>query len=447
MRFSNLEIKGFDKRTKNVGKNSLYMVIIQLVSIALSLVLVPLTIGYVNPDIYGVWLTLSSIVGWISVLNIGLNNSLRNRFTEARTLGDDGLAHRYVSTTYALLSLIFGVFLIVFLCVNQFLNWSMILNLPPEFNGELHKAMAIIVAYFCMRFILSTINMILLADQRAAENSLRSLIEQFLSFIIIWVLTKTTEGSLLYLCLALCVTPVLVLIIFNVSLFRNRYKLYAPSIFTVDFSLCRDLFSVGIKFFIISIAGIIQFQLTNFLILRYYGGEQVTCYNIAYKYFNVAYVLFLHILTPLWSAVTEAKVKHDYKWIKAILNKYLLLGLVFSAGVVLMLILSDTMYHVWLRDNYIYIPFSISMVLAIYNVIAMIGGIYVNILNGMGVLNTQMLVCVVSPFLYLVLCYLMIAHTQLGIVGIVIASILSNFNAWLIAPVQVYKSIKRITNE
>ena len=73
----------------------------------------------------------------------------------------------------------------------------------------------------------------------------------------------------------------------------------------------------------------------------------------------------------------------------------------------------------------------------------MIGGIYVNILNGMGILNTQLLVCVISPILYLILCYFMIHYTQLGIIGIVLASILSNINAWLIAPAQVYKSMKR----
>ena len=443
MNLIKIRLKSIDSRTKNVGKNSLYMVVMQLFSILLSLFLVPMTIGYVNPDTYGVWLTLSSIVGWISILNIGLNNSLRNRFTEARAVGDDNLAHKYVSTTYALLSCIFGLFLVLFLCVNPFINWSLILNLPQELNLELQKSMAIIVSYFCLRFVLSTINMILIADQKAAENSLRSLIEQLSAFLIILILTKTTAGSLLNLCLALCVSPIFVLLVFNITLFRKRYRLFSPSISTIDLSLSRDLFSVGLKFFIINIAGIIQFQLTNFIILRYYGGEDVACYNIAYKYFNVVYVLFMNLLTPLWSAVTEAKVKNDYRWIRSILNKYLLIGCVFSVGILLMLLLSDTMYHIWLRDNYIYISFGVSFVLAVYNVVLMIGGIYVNILNGMGILNTQLLVCVISPILYLILCYFMIHYTQLGIIGIVLASILSNINAWLIAPAQVYKSMKR----
>ena len=81
-----------------------------------------------------------------------------------------------------------------------------------------------------------------------------------------------------------------------------------------------------------------------------------------------------------------------------------------------------------------------------YNIILMNGGIYVNILNGMGILNAQMIVCIISPILYLLLCYIMINYTQLGIIGIVLASIVSNINAWLIAPVQVYKSIKQKTN-
>lgn len=71
--------KGHERSIK-AKKNILASFIIKGLSIAISLVLVPLTINYINPTQYGIWLTLSSIVAWFSFFDIGLTQGLRNKF-------------------------------------------------------------------------------------------------------------------------------------------------------------------------------------------------------------------------------------------------------------------------------------------------------------------------------------------------------------------------------
>lgn len=46
-------------------------------SILVGLLLVPLTLEYVDSESYGIWLTLSSMVAWISFFDIGINNGLK----------------------------------------------------------------------------------------------------------------------------------------------------------------------------------------------------------------------------------------------------------------------------------------------------------------------------------------------------------------------------------
>ena len=96
------------QRSVKAKRNILASIFIKGISIAINLVLVPLTIDYVNPSRYGIWLTLSSIIGWFSFFDIGLTQGLRNKFAEAKTKGDDAIAQVYVSTTYAILAIIFG---------------------------------------------------------------------------------------------------------------------------------------------------------------------------------------------------------------------------------------------------------------------------------------------------------------------------------------------------
>ena len=62
---SNLLNKGHDRSIK-AKKNIVASVFIKGTGMAVSLLLVPLTIKYINVSQYGIWLTLSSIVGWFS---------------------------------------------------------------------------------------------------------------------------------------------------------------------------------------------------------------------------------------------------------------------------------------------------------------------------------------------------------------------------------------------
>ena len=65
---------------------------LRIVSVLINFLLVPLTLNYLNPTRYGIWLTLTSVINWVNVLDIGLGTGLRNKFAEALATNDDGLA-------------------------------------------------------------------------------------------------------------------------------------------------------------------------------------------------------------------------------------------------------------------------------------------------------------------------------------------------------------------
>ena len=72
-----------DERSVAVKKNILYSIVIRAISIVVSFLIVPITIGYVSAELYGVWLTLSSIMTWVSFMDISFTQGLKNRLTEA----------------------------------------------------------------------------------------------------------------------------------------------------------------------------------------------------------------------------------------------------------------------------------------------------------------------------------------------------------------------------
>ncbi|MFA6809393.1 MAG: hypothetical protein WCR27_10430, partial [Eubacteriales bacterium] len=220
--------------------------------------------------------------------------------------------------------------------------------------------------------------------------------------------------------------------------FRTKYKEVCPSFKYVDFSYTKDLLSLGLKFFIVQIAVVILFQSSNFIMIKYYGADTVTQYNVAYKYFFSINMIFSIIITPLWSAATDAYTNGDLTWIKKELKKYTLILVVFICGAILMLAFSSFVYKIWMKDSITEIPFSISATVAFFVIESMFANLFVYFLNGAGILKLQFLFCILSPLVFIILCIFFIKYLSLGVYCIPLAIILSNLYGLIIAPIQAY---------
>jgi O-antigen/teichoic acid export membrane protein len=226
---------------------------------------------------------------------------------------------------------------------------------------------------------------------------------------------------------------------FTIYFFKKDYKQYSPSYKFVKAEHVKNILGMGVKFFIIQIAGLIQFESVNFLIANYFGMYQVTAYNIAFKYFGVLAMVFNIIINPLWSAATDAYAKNDLLWIINAVKKYKLIYMCMIVLGLLMFLGSSFVLKLWLGKSVI-VPVSLCFWMMIYVFSTMFSSIHVYILNGMGKLKLQFYICLISPILFILLSYLMVKVLHFGISSILIASILANFNGLLIAPLQ-YKKI------
>lgn len=431
------------ERSVRAKKNIVSSLLIKGISIAISFVTLPITLNYVDSATYGVWLTMSSIVGWFVFFDVGLTQGLRNRFAEAKARGDENLARTYVSTTYAILTIIFAGVWVIFLIVNNYIDWAGILNVDESMQADVSILAMIVFTYFCISFVFRIITTILLADQYPARSSLIDLTGQVLSLFIILILVRTTEGSLVKLGLALCVSPLVVLIGANLFLFQGKYRRFSPLISMVRFSHARDLFNLGLKFFIIQLAAIIQYQTANIIIARNFGTADVTAYNVVYKYFGIPYMIFNIFLVPFWSASTEAFQKNDISWIRNGVRRYNQLGLIMLLGTVVMLVFSAPFYKMWLGEGKVTIAFSLSLWGFVYYNVMMFGGKYVQFLNGISALRLQFITSLISPVLYLVVVLVLIKYFRMGVYSIFIGAILASFNGYILAPIQYHMVVNK----
>lgn len=427
-----------NKRSVEAKRNIIGSLLIKFSSIAISLIMVPMTIHYINPTQYGIWLTMSSMVAWISFFDIGFSQGLRNRFAEAKAQNNIPLARIYISTTYFYMSIIFiGLWIVLLIC-NKFIDWGSLLNINKDLAAEVSSLAYIIFSYFCLQFVFRIVSTILVADQKPAKAAVLDFIGQLFSLIIIYILTKVTTGSLILLGLALGVAPTLVIIGANLFLFQTSYKMYAPAFRYVKNRYAKDIMSLGLKFFILQIAYIVQYQSTLFLIAHYFDTLQVTSYNIAYKYFGILQMGFAILITPLWSGVTDAYNSGDIQWIKNAVKKYLYILIPFFSMGIIMLIIAKPVYETWLGKGVVDISFNISLLCLIFFSTQMFAAIFVHVLNGIGALQIQFYSSFLTSVGFIILSLILIKIFHWGIESILISSILSNVFGYIIAPIQYY---------
>lgn len=252
-------------------------------------------------------------------------------------------------------------------------------------------------------------------------TSLILLIIQFLTFVFTWLLTVYTQGSLMNLVIVVAGAPVLVFIIANIYLFSTSLKAYRPRLSAVDMKSARSLLGTGGIFFFIQIGAMILFQTDNIIITRMLGPQEVTTFNLAFKYFSIMTMLFVIMLTPYWSAFTDAWAKKDTDWIKHSINKMRGIWLYTSAGTVLLFVFSKAAYHFWIGDT-VTIPVSLSLAMTFYAILNNWQGIYAYALNGIGKLRLQLICIVAAGLLNIPLSIVLIR--VMGVTGTTVSNVI-----------------------
>lgn len=412
-----------DKRSVIVKKNILGSLIIKGCSILISLMLVPLTLGYVSSELYGIWLTLSSIMMWLNFFDVGFTLGLKTKLTEAIALNDWEKGRALVSTTYFMMIIIFIPLCIILINIIPFIDWAKFLNVNPIYNSDILKALYVLILCFCLQMIVNVLTAVIAAFQRVALSSAFPVIGNFLSLIAIYILIQICPPSLWILALAISAMPVIILIIASLILFNKKLKIVKPSIRYIDKKYIHNLFGLGFKFFIIQIQVVVLYQCTNILISNISGAEDVTAYNIAYKYLGVAMMIYTIILTPLWPAFTDAYTKKDFAWMKNIYHKMTILFIASTIILLIMTLISPYIYHLWIGEK-AHVPFEMTAVIAIYMIIHSWDTLQIQLINGIGCVKLQSYMMLVGLIIHIPLSLFLGKYTNA--IGVVLSMITIN---------------------
>lgn len=408
----------------------------------LTLISAPIMLHHVDRADYGVLLTLTSIVGWVGYMDVGLGNGLRNKLPEFLAKGDFHSAKKIVSSCYVTLAIYVALIIVIFLMVSPFVDWLGVLNSPTSDAGEIRGLTNVVFIAFCIQFLFGLINSILFAYQMPAFQSLFTFVGQFIALIALVIQVYVFDvTSVLQIGAVNSMIPPLVLFLGSIGLFRTKLEEIAPSFKLFEFKSVGSILSLGLKFFVLQMITIVLFQANSIIIARVVSPEAVVEYNLAFKYVSLLTMIFTIVITPVWSATTDAYVRKDFAWInKTIsLSRKVCIASIFIG--VLMVLASKFVYGIWLGKGTIDINYSTTSLILLYISFEMLYKVYGTIINGTGKVFAQMILTGVIAIIYIPLAILL--GKLFGLSGVLIANAIVFALNYLWSKVQCNKLISQ----
>jgi O-antigen/teichoic acid export membrane protein len=224
----------------------------------------------------------------------------------------------------------------------------------------------------------------------------------------------------------------------NLVLFRGRYRDFVPSHHFVRPEWARKLAGLGLQFFVLQISGVVVFASANIIIAQLFGPAEVTSYNIAFKYYGVPLTAFTVLLTPFWSAYTDAYAKGDIQWITMTTRKLKIAVGILAVILLVMTIFANQFYRFWV-GNEVSIPMPLSLSMAAYVLIVAWSSIFAYFTNGTGKIRLQLFVAPAAAVAVIPLAVLFSTRLNLGAAGVVTAICCCLFPGCFLWPIQMRK--------
>ena len=406
----------------------------------IGLLIIPLALEYLGKERFGVWLTISTVTGWFTFLDLGLGNGLRNRFAEAIAKGDSAQAQNYVSTAQFLIGSIAIGIILIFLIIDPLIPWAQLFN-AEGIAGQVNSLIAWVFVLFFLKFAFEPISKVVLGDQRPGLNVIIHTLGRGGVLLALFILTRSGTASIVLFGCTVQGINALTPLLASLFLFSGRYWSYRPLPSKVDLSLSKDLLGLGFKFFVMQLAAIVVFATDHMIITRLFGPSEVPAYHVAFRYFTIALVFFKIATNPYWSAYTDAYQRGDLEWVRQATRQQLLMWGGVAAVLLLMLLIADPVYRIWLDGN-LEIPFSLSLSMGGWVLLSAFTTIFGNFLNGLGKVRLSMLHSVVFMLLNIPLSVFLAGYLELGPKGVILGTFLSVLPQGVLHPIQYRKIMK-----
>jgi O-antigen/teichoic acid export membrane protein len=358
-------------------------VIAKMVAAVTALSVVPLTIGHLGPERYGLWASLFSMLAWLSLTDLGLSNGLMAVLTQALARQRRDLARDYVATAFWGLAAIACVVGVASAIAVGLVDWATLMNIHSRaVLDEFRLAIACLAAIFTLGLPFTIVARILIATQRSELASFWAMVNSVASVAGI-ALAVVTRGGLPALVMGFYGSQLLVSVASAAWLFLQDSRDLAPT-FRVSRHALRRVFSIAGSFFVVQIATLMLFQTGNFIIAHHLGPQFVAPYQVTFLLFQYVTLPQQLIAPPVWASIGEAYARGEIAWIRTLFARFTIAGIAFGAPVLVFLVIfAARIVRLWAGESAVP-TFPLVLWMAAWGFLLILNQSFMAVLGGIG---------------------------------------------------------------
>jgi len=397
-----------------------------------SLLVIPLYLDLTSQELYGLWLTLGAILGWIKVGDMGIGLSLTRRAIGALESNNYALLRSYVAASIGI-TLAFGTVISTFgyyltdLLVN-------LLSVDESFQDSFKDSYHILLVVACIRPSCGIFSSIINAKQHIAflhiKNTIVSLVTIFFTLLLMFF-----EFGITAFAYALLGEALITLVI---DVCYVKYIDKDISILPLKSSRkeIRNLLDIGAPYQALKVAYLVSTSTDNIIIAAVMGAASVTIYVFTGKLAFLVAVFLVSIapsvLFPGFSQLFELKDKEKLQVLYLKLTDLSVRLGVFSG--ISFLFINESFIKAWVGpENYGGAPLTICFVVWILFE-SFIRGITA-IIYASGDLKGLTLVVWLEAIINITVTLLLI--NSLGLLGVVLGTVFSRTISVLYIPLRI----------
>lgn len=320
------------------------------ITTAVSLVSIPLMLGFLGKSQYGFWVAVNALLPWVGLADLGIGTGLVNPIAEAHGRDDHERARAYFSTALFLLSGI-GVALLVLGAVTlPFVPWSTVFSVPPTLSPTTVRAcVALAFAVTVIGLPLATATQVYVGFQKSYVAVVFPTIGSILSLALLLGVVRT-GGSVVAVFAAVGGGTALGAAAGLAFLVLREMPWLRPSFTSISRAAIRRLLATSVPLYLFQFGALLVNQSQQFVLVQRAGLSTVAEYDLLVKVYVMASTLVTFTTSSVGPSFRESWERGEHRWMRRTFWHLVKLRMAMAAGGSALLVLGgDLALRLWLR--------------------------------------------------------------------------------------------------
>ena len=366
-----ISLTKLDHKMSLLIKNIFSSFFLRFLNLAITTLIVPLTVGLLSVDDYAFFAVLISASFIFAYADLGLGLSIVNSFANYKRNLPTFKQQVLVTNLYVILTLI-SMFVLIIGSGVLFLFFS-------ELIPKLFFSWQVLLVCVAIGIPTGVIQRLLFANQRTYEANIWYALGRILALCCIYLCGKF-EMSLPYFVLAMIGSPVLINIISTLYYFSKNNKLI-PNLRIFNPKYLPSQMSQGIAFLILNLAVMVDTGIDVILLSHFESPDFIRQYDLLVKIYLYVPAIISVACFPIWPSLRAALDQGDVPWVlKVAKNATFLILIVSTSTSIFLFVFQKQIIELWTGVT-LHITHNVALFMSIYAVLTSIFTLQAMILN------------------------------------------------------------------